>query len=147
LEETQMAWLFVVVLWIHVLCMTFWLGSAVFGTILGGQERVQEALEAHELTRRLAPRLNVAFPAAIMLGVVCGILLGTVLGRVRTISQLLTTPYGVTMLVALVMVVVAVLVGPAGPPRLKRPWMGGVHLGELLLVGAFTCMMLMRVGL
>lgn len=142
-----MTWLFAGVLGIHVLCMTFWLGTMVFATILGGQAKVQQALQQHELTRRLAPRLDFAYPAAILLGVVCGILVGTVLGRIHTVAQLVTTPYGVTMSTAFVLVVVTVFTGPAAPPALKRAWMGRTHFSEALVLGAFICMMLMRIGL
>jgi hypothetical protein len=48
--------------------MTFWLGSAIFGTVLGGQARMREAMEAHPLTRPFVPRLFVVFPVAIVTG-------------------------------------------------------------------------------
>jgi uncharacterized membrane protein len=140
-------WFYVGVLWVHVFCMTFWLGSAIFGTLLGGQARVQAAMEANPLTRSLVPRLFVAYPIAILLGVVTGVLLGTMFGPIHKASDLVTTPYGITVSIAFLLVVVAVVGGPAAPPPLKRLGLNRPGLGEACLVGAFTCMMLLRVGL
>jgi uncharacterized membrane protein len=140
-------WYYVGVLWVHVFCMTFWLGSAIFGTVLGGQARVQAVMEANPLTRPLVPRLFVAYPVAILLGVVTGVLLGTVFGPIRKFSDLATTSYGITISVAFLLVVIAVVGGPAAPPALKRIGLNRPGLGEACLVGAFTCMMLLRVGL
>lgn len=142
-----MPWIYLGVLWIHVFCMTFWLGSAIFGTVLGGQARVQEVLEAHPLTRPLVPRLFVVYPIAILTGVVTGVLLGTLLGPIRRVSDLATTPYGVTVSVAFVLVVIAVVAGPAAPPPVKRLGLSRPGVGEACLLGAFSCMMLLRVGL
>jgi putative copper export protein len=142
-----MPWFYVGVLWVHVFCMTFWLGSAIFGTVLGGQARMQEAMKAHPLTRPFVPRLFVVFPVAIVTGVVTGVLLGTVMGPIRAVSDLVTTPYGITVSVAFILVVVAVIGGPAAPPPLKRLGLSRPLVGEACLVGAFTCMMLLRVGL
>jgi hypothetical protein len=49
--------------------------------------------------------------------------------------------------VAFVLVLFAVVSGPAAPPPLKRIGLSRPGLGEACLVGAFTCMMLLRVGL
>jgi hypothetical protein len=104
-------------------------------------------LEANPLTRSLVPRLFVAYPVAILLGVVTGVLLGTVFGPIHKASDLVTTPYGITVSVAFLLVVIAVVSGPAAPPALKRLGWSRPGLGEACLVGAFTCMMLLRVGL
>jgi uncharacterized membrane protein len=140
-------WFFVGVLWVHVFCMTFWLGSAIFGTVLGGQAKVQAVMEANPLTRPLVPRLFVVFPVAILTGVVTGVLLGTVFGPIRKFADLATTSYGITVSIAFVLVVIAIVSGPAAPPPLKRLGLSRPGLGEACLVGAFTCMILLRVGL
>jgi putative copper export protein len=142
-----MVWYLVPLLWVHVFCMSFWLGSAIFATVLGGQPKLQAVLDGHELTRRLAPRLNVVFPVAILTGVLTGIALGTIFGPIRSVGALFNTAYGLTMVLAFLLVVVALAVGPAAPPAWKPAWVGRLHVGEATLVGAFTCMMFMRVGL
>ncbi|MDQ6691827.1 MAG: hypothetical protein M3Z13_03560 [Candidatus Dormibacteraeota bacterium] len=142
-----MVWVWLPLLWIHVLTMSFWLGSAIFSTVLGGQDKVQSVLENNALTRAFTPRLFIVFPVAILLGVLSGIALGIVFGRVTSFADLFGTAYGLTMLMAFLLVVMAMAVGPAAPPALKPEWVKRVRLGEAGIVGAFTCMMLMRVGL
>jgi hypothetical protein len=104
-------------------------------------------MEAHPLTRPLVPRLFIVYPVAILTGVVTGVVLGTVFGPIRRFSDFATTPYGITVSVAFVLVLFAVVSGPAAPPPLKRIGLSRPGLGEACLVGAFTCMMLLRVGL
>ena len=141
-----MIWLLAPLLWVHILCMTFWMGSMIFGTILGGQPRVQSALEASDATRHLVHRLSVVFPIAILAGVATGILLGTVFGPVKNVGLLVGTPFGLTMTAAFLLVVIAMASGPTGPPNkpafLKR---GGI--GEVAILSAFSCMILMHYGL
>lgn len=50
-----MLWLLAPLLWIHITCMTFWMGSMIFATIFGGQQRIQAALENDERTRHWSP--------------------------------------------------------------------------------------------
>jgi hypothetical protein len=123
------------------------MGSAIFATILGGQARVQAVLEQHDLTRGAAPRLMLAYPVAIFVGIACGITLGTVFGPVHSVGALLGTAYGITMLTAFILVVVALVFGPATPASFKPAWAARIKLGEACILGAFTCMMLLRVGL
>ena len=104
-------------------------------------------MEANPLTRPLVPRLFVAYPIAILLGVVTGVLLGTVFGPIHKASDLVPTLYGITVSIAFLLVVIAVVGGPAAPLPLKRLGLNKPGLGEACLVGAFTCMMLLRVGL
>jgi putative copper export protein len=141
-----MLWLLAPLLWIHIVCMTFWMGSMIFATILGGQRRVQTALESNELTRPVVARLNTIFPVAILNGVITGILLGTVFGPIKSIGLLVGTPFGLTMTAAFLLVVFALVFGPAGPPN-KPAWMTRRYVGELAIMGAFTCMVLMHYGL
>ena len=140
-----MVWLLVPLLWVHITCMTFWMGSMIFATILGGQPRVQAALEGNSETRILARRLSLVFPVAILIGVITGILLGTVFGPIKSFGLLVGTPFGLTMTAAFLLVVVALAFGPTGPP--KPAWMTRGHVGELAIFGAFTCMVLMHYGL
>jgi len=140
-----MVWVLGPLLWIHIACMTFWMGSMFFGTVVGGQSRVQTALEAHDGTRQLVRRLFVIFPAAILTGVITGILLGTVFGPIKSFALLVGTPFGLTMSAAFALVVVALVFGPSGPP--KPAWMTRGPIGEVAIVAAFTCMVLMHYGL
>ena len=142
-----MAWSlgYAAVLWIHVACMTFWMGSMIFGLVLGGAGKVQAALLANETTGPMLRRLPLAYGIAIPMGVVAGILMGTVFGPVRSLAAL-TTPYGLTMLAALVLVIVAIAAGRPTPDR-KSDWTARWRVGEAGILGAFTCMMLLRFGL
>ena len=141
-----MVWLLAPLLWIHITCMTFWMGSMIFATIFGGQQRIQAALEHDERTRLIVPRLSTIYPIAILIGVLTGILLGTVFGPIKSVAALAGTPFGLTMSAAFLLVVVALAFGPAGPPN-KPAWMKPRYVGELAIMGAFTCMVLMHYGL
>jgi putative copper export protein len=141
-----MVWLLAPLLWIHITCMTFWMGSMIFATILGGQRRVQAALESNEVTRPVVARLNTIYPVAILIGVITGILLGTVFGPINSVGSLVTTAFGLTMSAAFLLVVVALAFGPAGPPN-KPKWLTRRYVGEVAIMGAFTCMVLMHYGL
>lgn len=141
-----MVWVLAPLLWIHITCMTFWMGSMIFATILGGQAGLQAALDAHAATRNVSARLNVVFPVAILTGVITGILLGTVFGPIKSVGLLVGTSFGLTMSAAFVLVVVALAFGPAGPPN-KPAWLTRRYVGELAIMGAFTCMVLMHYGM
>jgi putative copper export protein len=141
-----MIWLLAPLLWVHVLCMSFWMGSMIFGVVLGGQGSVQKALESHIGTSHLVARLYAAYPAAILTGVITGILLGTLLGPIKSFALLVGTPFGLTMTAAFLLVVIALLFGPAGPPN-KPAWMARGGVAELAILGAFSCMVLMHYGL
>jgi putative copper export protein len=141
-----MALIFIPLLWVHILCMSFWMGSMLFATVLGGRNRVQAALEASPGMQVVTARLNTIFPIAILIGVITGILLGTVFGAIKSVGALVGTAYGLTMTAAFVLVVVAIIFGPAGPPT-KPAWMRTTGVGEVAILAAFTCMVLMRYGL
>jgi putative copper export protein len=141
-----MVWVLGPLLWIHIACMTFWMGSMFFGSVFGGQARVQAALEAHDATRQMVRRLYVIFPVAILTGVITGILLGTVFGPIKSFGLLVGTPFGLTMFAAFLLVVIAVAFGPSGPPN-KPAWLRRGGVGEVAIVAAFTCMVLMHYGL
>jgi copper resistance protein D len=140
-----MVWVLGPLLWIHIACMTFWMGSMFFGSVFGGQARIQAALEAHDATRQMVRRLYVIFPVAILAGVITGILLGTVFGPIKSFGLLVGTPFGLTMSAAFLLVVFAVSFGPSGPP--KPAWMTRGPFAEIAIVAAFSCMVLMRYGL
>ena len=140
-----MVWVLGPLLWIHIACMTFWMGSMFFGSVLGGQARVQAALEAHDATRQMVRRLYVIFPVGILAGVITGILLGTVFGPIKSFGLLVGTPFGLTMSAAFLLVIFAVSFGPSGPP--KPGWMTRGPFAEIAIVAAFSCMVLMHYGL
>jgi putative copper export protein len=140
-----MVWVLGPLLWIHIACMSFWMGSMFFASVFGGQARVQVALEAHDATRQMVRRLYVIFPIAILAGVITGILLGTIFGPVKSFRLLVSTPFGLTMSAAFVLVVFALAFGPSGPP--KPAWMTRGPFAEIAIVAAFTCMVLMHYGL
>jgi len=131
---------------VHVGAMTFWFGSAIFSVVMGGQPAVQAALERDGRTKRLVPRLFIAFPVAIFIGIAAGTLLGTVFGPIKSMGVLFGTAYGLTFLAAMVLALVALLSGPGGAPREWKQRLLNLHVGELALVGAFTCMVLMHYG-
>jgi putative copper export protein len=141
-----MEWVSIALRFVHVGAMTFWFGSAIFSIVMGGQPAVQAALEGDVRTKRLVPRLFVAFPVAIFIGIVAGLLLGTVLGPIKSVGVLFGTAYGLTFLAAMLFALVALLSGPGGPPMEWKKQLLKLHVGELALVGAFTCMVLMHYG-
>lgn len=133
-------------LWIHVLCMSFWMGSMLFGLVLGGAERMQVVLGQDGVMAGMLKRLPVAFGVAIPVGIVSGILVATVGGPVQSWSMLFGTAYGRTLIAAFVLVLVAAASGPPRPETAER-WTRKARLGEIGILGAFTCMMLLRFGL
>lgn len=138
--------LHVALLWIHVLCMSFWMGSMLFGLVLGGAGQMQAVLHTNAVTAGLVKRLPVAFGIAIPVGIVSGILVATVGGPIRSWSVLFGTAYGRTLIVAFLLVVMAAAAGPPTPERAES-WTRKARLGEIGILGAFTCMMLLRFGL
>jgi len=50
------------------------------------------------------------------------------------------------MSVAFLLVVVALLFGPAGPPN-KPAWLQRAGVAEVSILGAFSCMVLLHYGL
>jgi copper resistance protein D len=141
-----MVWVLGPLLWIHVACMSFWMGSMFFASVFGGQARVQAALEAHDATRLMVRRLYVIFPVAILAGVITGILLGTIFGPIKSFGLLVGTAFGLTMSAAFLLVVIALAFGPSGPPN-KPAWLRVPGVAEVAIVAAFTCMVLMHYGL
>lgn|ERR1700686_3160957 len=141
-----MIWVLGPLLWIHIVCMTFWMGSMFFGIVVGGQSRAQAALEAHAGTRQMVRRLFVVFPVAILTGVITGILLGTVFGPIKSFALLVGTAFGLTIFAAFLLVVIALAFGPSGPPN-KPAWLRVPGVAEVAIVAAFTCMVLMHYGL
>lgn len=138
--------LHVALLWIHVLCMSFWMGSMLFGLVLGGAGRIQLVLAQDSVMLGLLKRLPIAFGVAIPLGIVSGILVATVGGPVQSWSMLLGTAYGRTLIAAFLLVLLAAGSGPPRPETASR-WTRRARLGEIGILGAFTCMMLLRFGL
>ena len=164
-----MDWLVVVVQWLHVLLGILRFGNAlaVAAFLIPTLNRFPLALQREvggrygDISTRV---LNVVIPTVIVLGVVRG----TVLGPIDSIEDAVTTAYGITWLVALVVALGlwawsrfvieaavekmnAVPISPDGvvspeltaaTDRVKR----AVILELLGFVVIFTCMILMRFG-
>ena len=169
-----MDWVVFVVQWLHVLSAIMWFGGTLYQNLVAlpailrlppGERQIEAAGNLVELSGR------VVRPAAYAT-VVLGILRGTVFGQIRSLDAL-TTAYGVTWLVALIVTISiivyveaflaprgAVLIrdvegatgGPGGGPtpafseEVRRvTFLGMLELAGFLVV--FTCMILMRFGL
>jgi hypothetical protein len=165
-----MDWIVIAVQWLHVLLGIMWFGNAlvVAAILIPTLNRFPIALQ-REVGGRYGERavriLDVVIPTVILLGVVRG----TLLGPIDSFEQMVTTAYGITWLVALVLGIgmywwskfvinpaIAAMNsiplnadGTASPAmeaatdRVKR-----VVILELLgFFAIFTCMILMRFGL
>lgn len=138
--------LHVALLWIHVLCMSFWMGSMLFGLVLGGAERLQLVLGQDGVMAGMLSRLPLAYGVAIPVGILSGILVATVGGPIQSWSVLFGTAYGRTLIAAFLLVTLAAGSGPPRPEKAHH-WTRKARLGEIGILGAFTCMMLLRFGL
>jgi uncharacterized membrane protein len=167
-------WLQFTVQWLHVLSAITWFGGNLYQNLVAipailklpaGERQIEAAGHLTRLSER------VIGPAAYAT-IVLGIIRGTVFGPIRSVDAL-TTTYGLTWLLALVIAVsmvvyVRVLLaprgaaliadaagatgGPGGGPtsaftaEVRRvTTLGMIELGGFLIV--FTCMILMRFGL
>ena len=168
-----MDWAQFIVQWLHVLLGIIWFGTVLFNALilipamgpmpLGRQREIGRAIgeQAFKVIR----------PVAVTV-IATGILRGTVFGPIKSLDAL-TTPYGMTWLVALAFAIGAFvwaerIIGPAlermnslpeaeaiGPDGQPTSRLGGLiadvkkkavlELGFFFVI--FTCMILMRFGL
>lgn len=165
-----MDWVTFGVQWVHVLLGIVWFGyslalaiffiPAVSRLPITTQRQIGAALG-----ERSRPIIDVLFPAILILGIIRG----TLLGPIDSVAEVFTTAYGLTWLLALVMVVVvffwgrivilgavgrlaaAPLTAEGGPtPELDAALARAKLVTVLELLGffvIFTCMILMRFGL
>ncbi len=165
-----MDWITFAVQWLHVLLGILWFGyslalavffiPAISRLPITTQRQVGAALGEHA-----KPIIDVVAPTILVLGVIRG----TVLGPIDSVAEVFTTAYGLTWLLALVMIVVVFLWGriviigavnrlaaapltaDGGPtPELDAALARAKQVTILELLGffvIFTCMILMRFGL
>lgn len=160
----------VAVQWLHVLLGIVWFGYslalAIFFIPAVSRLSIPTQREiAAALGDRAKPIIDVIVPIIAILGIIRG----TLLGPIDSVAEVFTTAYGVTWLVALVMIVVVYLWGRfvilpavdrlnAAPlrldgtptPKMETALTRAKQVTVLELLGffvIFTCMILMRFGL
>jgi uncharacterized membrane protein len=165
-----MDWVTFSVQWLHVLLGIVWFGyslalaiffiPAISRLSIPTQRQIGAALG-----ERAKPIIDVVAPAILVLGIIRG----TVLGPIRSVEDAVTTAYGITWLVAIVMIVAVffwgriVIIGAVNrlaatpltadggaTPELESALARAKLVTVLELVGffiIFTCMILMRFGL
>jgi uncharacterized membrane protein len=162
-------WLQFVVQWLHVLLGIFWFGSALYVDVILIPAINHLSLEKQrEIGAALGVRGTAVFRVVVPILILLGFLRGTVFGPIRSLEAL-TSAYGVTWLVALVVTIAlyrwafttyeralrgltTVPLAPDGSAtpeveaateRVKR--LAVVELVFFFVI--FTCMILMRLGL
>ena len=155
-----MNWLQFAVQWLHVLLGIVWFGYSLSMSFLVAPAlaRLPEGSQrdANFHLGQLAQRV---FPIVAPLVILLGIIRGTVFGPIDSIDALVSTGYGITWLVALVVAIGLVVngarnIGPATVALKDAPDFAAAgarlqRLARLDLVGfaiVFTCMILMRFG-
>jgi uncharacterized membrane protein len=162
-------WLQFVVQWLHVLLGLFWFGSALYVDVILIPAISHLSLERQrELGAALGVRGVAVFRIVAPLIILLGFVRGTVFGPIKSLD-VLTTAYGVTWLVALVVTIglyrwafttyeralralTTVPLAPDGSatPEVEAATNRVKRLAVLELVfffTIFTCMILMRFGL
>jgi len=161
-------WLQFVVQWLHVLLGIFWFGSALYVDIILIPAISHLSLEKQrELGAALGVRGTAVFRVVVPILILLGFLRGTVFGPIKSLDTL-TSAYGITWLVALVVTIAlyrwafttydralrALTTVPlaadgsatpeveAATDRVKR--LAVVELVFFFVI--FTCMILMRLG-
>ncbi|MNK92295.1 hypothetical protein D3C87_1124150 [compost metagenome] len=148
--------------WLHVVAAIIWVGAQIYSALVLWPTLLRRpAGEARGLYEAMAvPAMRLMGPAGMVL-LITGILRGTWLGPVRSFEFLIATPYGLTFLTSIGLVVLLMAIGGGPPARLhERIWDGGVvregaaayltrksALSLALLGGILVCMVLMRFGL
>ena len=167
-----MDWLQFAVQWLHVIAAITWFGAVIYGDFILIPALSTLPLEIQRTAGgAVGLRATKIIPAAAIAVIVLGILRGTVWGPIKSFDAL-TTAYGITWLVALVLAIVtyawaaraieggirelnaipveeATLADGSPNPRMtaaidavKRA--AAIELGLFLVI--FTCMILMRFG-
>ena len=165
-----MDWVTFAVQWLHVLLGIVWFGYSLalaifFIPAVSRLPIITQRQIGANLGSHAKPIIDVVAPAILVLGVIRG----TVLGPIDSLEELFTTAYGLTFLVAAVMIVAVYLWGrfviiraverlaaapltpEGGPtPELDAALARAKQVTLLELLGffvIFTCMILMRFGL
>jgi uncharacterized membrane protein len=164
-----MDWVVVGAQWLHVLLGIMWFGnSLVVAAILIPSLNPLPILTQREVGSRYGERATRLFDVLVPVLIVLGVIRGTLLGPIKSIGDVLGTPYGVTWLVALIAAIITFLWGrivingalqrmndtPLNPDGTATAQLEAetnrVKLVVVLeLVGflvIFTCMILMRFG-
>jgi putative copper export protein len=134
-------WLHLAVYGVHVLGAIAWMGAFIaFRLFVAPALRVVPPDARVEMDAVVGRRAKRIFPPMILGMGIAGILLGTVFGPIRSLEELLGTPYGLTWLAAIVFGLLAFY-------PLKPRWMQRLRAEEIGFFGAFGCMVLMHFGL
>jgi len=164
-----MDWVVVGAQWLHVLLGIIWFGnSLVVAAILIPSLNPLPILTQREVGSRYGERATRLFDVLVPIVIVLGLIRGTLLGPIKSVGDVLGTPYGVTWLVALIAAIVTFVWGrivingalqrmndaalnPDGTATAElETETNRVKLVVVLeLVGflvIFTCMILMRFG-
>lgn len=164
-----MDWVVVGAQWLHVLLGIIWFGnSLVVATILIPSLNPLPIVTQREVGSRYGGQATRLFDVLVPVLIILGVIRGTLLGPIKSVGDVLGTPYGVTWLVALIAAIVTFLwgrivingalqrmndaaVNPDGTPTAElEAETARVKLVVVLeLVGflvIFTCMILMRFG-
>jgi uncharacterized membrane protein len=164
-----MDWVVVGAQWLHVLLGIVWFGnSLVVAAILIPSLNPLPILTQREVGSRYGERATRLFDVLVPVVIVLGVIRGTLLGPIKSVGDVLGTPYGVTWLVALIAAIVTFLWGrivingalqrmndaPLNPDGTATAELetetNRVKLVVVLeLIGflvIFTCMILMRFG-
>jgi len=164
-----MDWVVVGAQWLHVLLGIIWFGnSLVVAAILIPSLNPLPILTQREVGSRYGERATRLFDVLVPVVIILGLIRGTLLGPIKSVGDVLGTPYGVTWLVALIAAIATFLWGrivingalqrmndtPLNPDGTATAQLESetnrVKLVVVLeLVGflvIFTCMILMRFG-
>lgn len=165
-----MNWITVGVQWLHVLLGIVWFGNAlVVAAILIPSLNPLPIPIQRDVGSRYGERATRLFDVVVPLVIILGVVRGTFLGPIKDLGDVLTTPYGITWLVALVAAILTFLWGKIAINGAVRAMndaplrADGTATDELEAATArvklvvvlellgflviFTCMILMRFGL
>ena len=151
----------IVLQWVHIVAAIVWFGAQVFVFGLLWPALLRRPVgEARGLLGALMPAVSRVMGPSALIVVLSGLLRGTVFGPLRSWASL-TTPYGLSFLVALAVVAGVMVNGsrmrvempkrvfgdgafaPGAQPFLRRQ--AAIAFGALTIV--LACMVLMRFGL
>ena len=151
-----------VVQWLHILAGMTWLGTHIFHDFVLWPALLRrpaaEARATFESVEISVRPLSIGSSMAVML---LGIARGTLLGPIRSLETVFTTPYGLTWLAALALVITLTVWSvrwyralPAKVwderqvrPDARQTIRGGTIFSTAILGAILACMVLMRFGL
>lgn len=168
-----MDWLLFAIQWLHVLLGITWFGAAITANLVFIPALMKLPLDRQrEIGGAYGDQASKVLPIAAMGVILLGILRGTVFGQIRSLEAL-TTAYGITWLVALVLAtgtflwglrVIEPAIGRMNAIPVDRAFQAdGTATPEMVsavdavkrasvleligFIAVFTCMILMRFGL